>query len=70
MEQLLRLGTHENSWSILSSSSLIDGVAICCIAVEVLLSAWGIFIRLNRYAKELEPEAMADAKGEDKKLEG
>jgi len=32
------------------------------------LSAWGIFIRLNRYAEELEPEAMADAKREDKKL--
>ena len=38
------------------------------IAVGVLLSAWGIFIRLNRYAEELEPVAMADAKQEDKKL--
>lgn len=37
-------------------------------AVGVLLAAWGIFIRCNRYAEELEPEAMADAKREDKKL--
>lgn len=34
----------------------------------VLLASWGIFIRLNRYAEELEPEAMAEAKREDKKL--
>lgn len=38
------------------------------IAVAVLLAAWGVFIRFNRYAEELEPEAMADAKREDKKL--
>jgi len=44
--------------------------AMLIIAVGVLLSAWGIFIRLNRYAEELEPEAMADAKREDKKLDG
>ena len=42
--------------------------ALLIIAVGVLLSAWGLFIRLNRYAEELEPEAMADAKREDKKL--
>ncbi|HKE39998.1 MAG TPA: hypothetical protein VKG21_09185 [Casimicrobiaceae bacterium] len=34
----------------------------------VLLAGWGVFIRLNRYAEELEPEAMQDAKREDKKL--
>ena len=33
-----------------------------------LLAAWGVFIRLNRYAEELEPEAMQEAKREDKKL--
>jgi Ni/Fe-hydrogenase subunit HybB-like protein len=37
-------------------------------AVALLLAAWGIFIYLNRFAEELEPEAMADAKREDKKL--
>jgi len=38
------------------------------VAVGVLLAAWGVFVRLNRYAEELEPEAMAEAKREDKKL--
>jgi Ni/Fe-hydrogenase subunit HybB-like protein len=37
-------------------------------AVALLLAAWGIFIYLNRFAEELEPEAMAEAKREDKKL--
>jgi len=37
-------------------------------AVGVLLAGWGVFIRLNRYAEELEPEAMAAAKREDRKL--
>ena len=38
------------------------------VAVGVLLAGWGIFIRLNRYAEELEPEAMKEAKHEDRKL--
>jgi TRAP-type mannitol/chloroaromatic compound transport system permease small subunit len=37
-------------------------------AVGVLLAAWGLFVRLNRFAEELEPEAMAEVKREDKKL--
>jgi len=37
-------------------------------AVGVLLAAWGLFVYLNRFAEELEPEAMADAKREDRKL--
>ena len=37
-------------------------------SVGVLLAGWGAFIRLNRYAEELEPEAMAAAKREDRKL--
>ena len=37
-------------------------------SVGVLLGGWGIFVRLNRYAEELEPEAMQDAKREDRKL--
>jgi hypothetical protein len=39
------------------------------ISVAVLLAGWGVFIRLNRSAEELEPDAMAEAKSEDKKLE-
>jgi uncharacterized membrane protein len=37
-------------------------------AAGILLAGWGVFIRLNRYAEELEPEAMAEAKREDRKL--
>ncbi len=37
-------------------------------AVGVLLAAWGVFIRFNRSAEELEPEAMAQAKSEDQKV--
>lgn len=42
--------------------------ALFC-SLGVVLSGWGLFIYLNRSAEELEPEAMADAKEEDKKLE-
>jgi hypothetical protein len=38
-------------------------------AAAVLLAAWGIFIRLNKSAEELEPEAMEQAKSEDRKVE-
>ncbi len=38
------------------------------IAAAVLLAAWGVFIKLNRSAEELEPEAMAEAKSEDHKM--
>lgn len=42
--------------------------AAVLLAVGVLLAGWGVFIKLNRAAEELEPEAMAQAKGEDRKL--
>lgn len=38
------------------------------VASAFLLAAWGVFVHLNRSAEELEPEAMEDAKREDKKL--
>ncbi len=38
------------------------------IALGGLLAGWGVFISLNRHAEDLEPEAMREAKGEDKKL--
>jgi len=38
-------------------------------AAALLLIAWGIFIRFNRAAEELEPEAMQAAKREDRKIE-
>jgi hypothetical protein len=34
-----------------------------------LLAAWGLFVWLNRSAEELEPEAMAAAKREDRKVD-
>ncbi|CAN5197192.1 hypothetical protein BH11PSE10_BH11PSE10_16030 [soil metagenome] len=49
--------------------SMLRYAALLIAAVGILLAAWGIFIRMNRYAEELEPEAMADAKREDKKLQ-
>lgn len=43
--------------------------AMLIASVGVLLAAWGVFIYFNRSAEELEPEAMADAKQEDGKLQ-
>ncbi len=43
--------------------------AAIAVAAAPLLAAWGVFIRLNRSAEELEPEAMEKAKREDRKLE-
>jgi hypothetical protein len=42
--------------------------AMLLIASALLLAAWGVFIRLNRYAEELEPRKMEEAKQEDEKL--
>ena len=38
-------------------------------AAAALLAGWGIFVRLNRSAEDIEPEAMEKAKGEDVKVE-
>ena len=42
--------------------------AVMVAAVGTLLAGWGLFLRLNRYAEELEPQAMEEAKREDRKL--
>jgi hypothetical protein len=39
------------------------------LAAAALLAAWGVFVRLNRSAEELEPEAMERAKREDHHVE-
>lgn len=44
-------------------------VAFVGFAAAALLGGWGLFIKLNRSAEELEPEAMQKAKREDAKLE-
>ena len=46
---------------------LLYAAATLC-AVGFILAGWGVFVRLNRSAEELEPEAMAEAKQEDAKL--
>lgn len=43
-------------------------VAALLSAAGILLGGWGAFVRWNAYAEELEPEAMAEAKREDRKL--
>ena len=38
-------------------------------SAALLLVAWGVFVHLNRSAEELEPEAMEQAKSEDRKVD-
>lgn len=54
-------GVHDSPGQLPGAASILAGTA-------ALLAGWGVFIRLNRYAEELEPEAMKEAKQEDKKL--
>jgi hypothetical protein len=42
--------------------------ALIAFSAAALLIAWGVFVHLNRSAEELEPEAMREAKEEDKRL--
>jgi hypothetical protein len=44
-------------------------VACVGLTAAALLAAWALFVRLNVSAEELEPEAMAQAKREDRKVE-
>lgn len=39
------------------------------VAAAVLLAAWGVFVRMNTAAEQLEPEAMKEAKREDHQVE-
>lgn len=39
------------------------------LTAAALLAGWGLFIRLNESAEQLEPEAMQAAKSEDRKIE-
>ena len=53
---------HEDVTGLLFAAALL-------VSAAALLAGWGVFVRLNRYAEELEPEAMQAAKREDRKLE-
>jgi hypothetical protein len=50
------------------ATARLQDAAAMVVAVGVLLAGWGAFIWLNRSAEELEPEAMQEAKHEDRKL--
>ena len=52
---------HENPEQLIYAASILS-------AVGLILAGWGVFVRLNRAAEELEPEAMEEAKREDRKL--
>ena len=51
---------HENPAQLIYASSI-------GLAAAALLAAWGLFVRLNKSAEEIEPEAMERAKSEDEK---
>lgn len=53
---------HENANQLIHA-------AMPLFATGAMLVGWGFFIRCNRAAEELEPEAMEQAKSEDRKLE-
>jgi hypothetical protein len=48
---------------------LLPHAASVLVAAGVLMAGWGLFIRFNKEAELLEPEAMEEAKSEDVKLE-
>ncbi len=43
--------------------------AMVGVAAGVLLAAWGLFVKLNRSAEEIQPEALKDVKEEERKVE-
>lgn len=54
---------HEEAADLVYAAALLAGTG-------VLLAAWGYFIYCNRSAEELEPDAMKEAKEEDRKIDG
>jgi hypothetical protein len=48
---------------------LLPHAASVLIAAGILLAGWGLFIRFNKEAELLEPEAMEEAKSEDAKVQ-
>lgn len=49
--------------------AMLPRVAMVGFAAAALLVAWGVFVRLNVAAEQLEPEAMQEAKREDRKVD-
>ena len=48
--------------------TLLPHAAASVFGVALLVAAWGYFIHANRSAEDVEPEAMAQAKEEDRKI--
>ena len=49
--------------------SLLPQAAAIGVTAAVLLGAWGFFVRQNKSVEDLKPEAMAEAKSEDNKMQ-
>jgi hypothetical protein len=49
--------------------SRLPHIAAVGVAAAALLAAWGAFVKLNKSAEELEPEALEYAKSEDREVE-
>ena len=50
-------------------SSRLAHAASVGVAAAALLAAWGLFVKANKSAEELEPEAMEEAKREDSRVD-
>jgi hypothetical protein len=48
---------------------LLPHAASVLVAAGLLMAGWGVFIRMNKSAEVLEPEAMEAAKSEDAKVD-
>ena len=48
--------------------SMLVPTSLLLLSCGALLAGWGLFIRFNRDAEDVEPEAMQEAKEEDEKL--
>ncbi len=52
-----------------SDPSQLPKAASIGFGAAALLAGWGVFIRMNRAAEELEPDALNEVKGEDEKVQ-
>ncbi len=57
------------TFKAIRSGGNLTSAASLVIAAGILLAGWGLFLRFNRTVEELEPEAMEEAKREDRKLD-
>ncbi len=53
---------RENPTHMIHAAALVASAAL-------LLACWGVFVRLNRSAEDLEPQAIREATAEDRKLQ-